>query len=111
MDIIFASDKLREQCNNSKKGVKAFGPDRARRLRKRLDDIDAAGSLDDFNLLPGRCHELTGTKRGQFSLDLDHPYRLIFEPAHNPVPRNEGGGLDWKGITAVRILGIEDTHE
>lgn len=38
-------------------------------------------------------------------------YRLIFEPANDPIPLKEDGGLDWKNITAVNIIGIEDTHE
>ena len=60
---------------------------------------------------PGRCHELTGGKRaGQLSVDLDHPYRLIFLPDHEQVPRLEDGGLDWARVTAIKILGVEDTH-
>ena len=45
------------------------------------------------------------------SLDLDGPYRLILVPSHNPVPMRTGGGMDWSQITAVTVLGIEDTHE
>ena len=49
--------------------------------------------------------------KSQLSVDLDHPYRLIFTPAHDPVPRLEDGGLDWSQVTAITILGVEDTHE
>jgi proteic killer suppression protein len=55
-------------------------------------------------------HELKGNRKGQLSLDLDHPYRLIFIPDHDPVPSTEDGGMDWGRVTAVKILGIEDTH-
>jgi proteic killer suppression protein len=54
---------------------------------------------------------LTGNRARQLSLDLDHPYRLIFEPAHNPIPRKDDGGLDWSKVTAIIIIGVEDTHE
>jgi len=57
-----------------------------------------------------RCHELKGDRTGQLSLDLDHPYRLIIEPAHDPIPRKPDGGLDWNKVTAVMIVGVEDTH-
>jgi len=57
-----------------------------------------------------RCHELTGKRKGTLSLDLDGPYRLIIQPLHNPLPERPEGGLDWNGITAIKILGIEDTH-
>ena len=57
----------------------------------------------------GRCHELTGDRRGQLSLDLVHPQRLIIEPAE-PVPRTQDGGLDWAAVTRVVVVEIADTH-
>jgi proteic killer suppression protein len=44
------------------------------------------------------------------ALDLDHPCRLIFAPAHNPLPLKEDGGLDWTAVTAIEIHEIEDYH-
>jgi proteic killer suppression protein len=32
-------------------------------------------------------------------------------PSHKPVPEKPDGGLDWKQVTAIKIIGIEDTHE
>ena len=56
-------------------------------------------------------HELTKGKRsGKLSVDLDHPYRLIFIPDHDPVPRRDDGGLDWSQVTTIKIVGVEDTH-
>ncbi|MBI5098423.1 MAG: killer suppression protein [Nitrospirae bacterium] len=63
------------------------------------------------NLPQARCHELKGNRKGQLSVDLDHPYRLIFEPANNPIPEKSDGGLEWNNVTKVRIIGMEDTHE
>jgi proteic killer suppression protein len=60
--------------------------------------------------LPGRCHELTGNRKGQISIDLEGPYRLLFEVADNPIPQKEDGGLKWSDVHTIRILGIEDTH-
>jgi len=54
---------------------------------------------------------LNGNRKGQLSFDLDHPCRLIFLPNHKPMPSTDDGGLDWSQVTAVKILGIEDTHE
>jgi len=87
-----------------------WGPERARRLKRRLDDLRAAPNLETMRQLPGRCHELTGDRKGQITIDLDGPYRLIFEPAENPPPIKEAGGLDWEKVTAVLILAVEDTH-
>jgi proteic killer suppression protein len=43
-------------------------------------------------------------------MDLDHPYRLIFTPDHDPHPTRPEGGLDWQQVTAIIIFGVEDTH-
>ena len=110
MDIAFSTIKLQKTLNTQNLLVKVHGPDRARRIRKRLDDLNAATTLEDIRSLPGRCHELTGDRAGQLALDLDHPYRLIFTPAHDPFPVKDDGGLDWTAVTAVVILGVEDYH-
>ncbi|MBF0552168.1 MAG: killer suppression protein [Deltaproteobacteria bacterium] len=88
---------------------------RAKKIRRCMKALRAAESLMDFwppKSGPERCHELTeGRRSGQLSVDLDHPYRLIFIPDHNPIPQREkGGGLDWSRVTAIKILGVEDTH-
>jgi len=36
-----------------------------------------------YSLL-GTLHPLTGDLKGTFSLDLEHPLRLLFEPDHDP---------------------------
>lgn len=110
MDILFETTKLRKVLNSQKLLIKTHGPKRASRIRRRLDDLQAAGTLEDMRSLPGRCHELTGDRSGQLALDLDHPYRLIFISAHDPLPIKDDGGLDWASVTAVVILGVEDYH-
>ena len=90
------------------------GKNRAKKIKIRLSELRAARSLADFlppKSGPSRCHELTGGKRaGQLSVDLDHPYRLIFVPDHDPIPTLDDGGLDWSQVTSIKILGVEDTH-
>ncbi len=60
--------------------------------------------------LPPRCHELGGDRVGQFSVDLDHPYRLLFIPADEPVPYREDGGIDLERVKEIEIIEIADTH-
>ena len=109
MDISFSSEKFRELCNRFDRLQRKHGQHRARKIRQRLDELRAAENLAEmWNI--GRCHELVGDRKGQLSLDLDGPYRLIFEVADNPVPTKPDGGLDWSQVTAVKILGVEDTH-
>ncbi len=111
MDIQFESSKAAEQYNNLKRLVRLHNLQRAKLIRRRLDDLRAAPDLEAMHNLPGRCHELKGDRALQLSVDLDGPYRLIFYPAHNPVPLKPDGGLDWKKVTAVVIKEVGDTHE
>lgn len=111
MVILFKTAKLEKECNNENLLVKRFGALRAKLLKRRLNELQAATSLDVLRSLPqSRGHELKGNRKGQLSVDLDHPYRLIFEPADNPIPKKSDGGLDWNKVTKVRIIGVEDTH-
>jgi proteic killer suppression protein len=91
--------------------VKVYGLRRENLILLRLDELYAAESLETLRFLPqARCHELKGNHEGKLSVDLDHPYRLLFKPANNPVPLKPDKGLDWSGVTEIEILGVEDTH-
>jgi proteic killer suppression protein len=111
MDIIFRDKSFGQECNRHDLLVKRQGQQRAKLIGRRLDDLRAAANLSFMRKLPGRCHELKGNKAGQLSLDLDGPYRLIFRVANDPVPTKPDGGLDWAQVTAIEILGLENTHE
>lgn len=111
MDIDFRTKKLEKQLTKTKELTK-LGPRRAQLVGQRLTEIEASSNLAVLKLIPGpRLHPLKGNRRGQLSVDLDHPYRLIFVPNHDPIPELESGGYDWSAITAVTIIEIADTHE
>jgi toxin HigB-1 len=49
------------------------------RLRKMLAFINAAGSLDELRVAPNYgLHELTGDRRGQWSMTVTRNWRLTF---------------------------------
>jgi plasmid maintenance system killer protein len=111
MEILFASSGEALNWNDSKRVLRQHGEQRAKLIRRRLDDLRAAACLRIMRTLPGRCHELKGDCAGQLSVDLDGPYRLIFKPAHNPSPEKPDGGLDWELVTAIALVGVVDTHD
>ncbi len=112
MVIIFKTSKLERVLNSERLIIKRYGPRRSELIKRRLYELKAATVLEDLRNIPQlRCHELKGNRKEQLSVDLDHPYRLIFEPADNPAPRKDDAGLDWTKITAIKIIGVEDTHE
>lgn len=110
MEIVFASAKFEALCNSDRRMEKEFGHQRAKLLRRRLDQLLAADTLEVMRALPGRCHELIGGRKGTLSIDLDGPYRLLFRPLNDPPPSKADGGLDWKRVLGIQILNVEDTH-
>ena len=110
MDIVFPNERAAAEFNSLKALSRSYGAENARRILRRLDDLRAAANLETMRNLPGRCHELKHDRAGQLAIDVRHPYRLIFEPANEPVPRKADGGLNWAGVTSIRILEVEDYH-
>lgn len=111
MDIFYDDEHHQRLCADPKLMKKKLGASCAKKLQRRLDDLDAAQNLEEMSRLPGRCHELEGDRKGQLSLDLDHPYRLIFQPEDQPPPTKPDGGLDRTKVEAIRILFVgEDYH-
>ncbi len=112
MDIIFKNRKFAEECNDFNLLRKRRGERQAQLIARRLDEMRAVDKLEGMRYLPAaRCHELKANLAGKLSLNLDGQYRLISEPAYDPIPRKLDGGLDWTKVTAVAVLEIRDTHE
>ena len=111
MDILFRTTRLQKDCNDSKRATRRWGAETSRMLRRRLDEFRSAETLNIVRVLPqARCHELVGDRKGQLSVDLKHPMRLVFEVANESPPRRADGGLDWARATAIRILEVIDYH-
>ncbi len=110
MDITFEDNKLKKFANNDKVGQKKLGTIRFKRYKQRLDQLKASKTLEDVRHQPGRFHELTGDRKGQWACDLDYPYRLIFRPQENPIPTDNDGKYIWIEILGVEVIEIEDYH-
>lgn len=88
-----------------------WGAERAKKVHLRLDQMRSAATLAELQTLPqARCHQLTGDRHEQFSLDLDGPYRLIVTIDQDPVPRLSDGGIDLDKVDRLLVLEIADTH-
>ena len=111
MQITFRTGKLQKACSQSKEAVKQYGPQSGAKLEQRMMELAAASCLDEVSRLsPARCHELKGARKGQLSVDLQHPYRLLFIPADDPPALKGDGGIDWHAVKEIEIIDIEDTH-
>ncbi len=98
MNITFKNKKLEKLSADFKLCTKHMGYRRAELFFKRLNALNLVDSLDDVKTFPGRFHELTGDRKGQWGCDLDHPYRLIFQP------------LLIQGEVNIQIIEIIDYH-
>ncbi|MGR3177932.1 MAG: type II toxin-antitoxin system RelE/ParE family toxin [Candidatus Anammoxibacter sp.] len=102
MIIYFRTKKLQKICSNTKSSLKKHGQEITQKLQQRLMELKAAPCLDDISRVPPqRCHKLSGNRDGQLSIDLKHPYRLLFIPANDPIPETKDGGLDWSKVTEI----------
>lgn len=102
---------MAEACESDRSGTKRFGAARWQLIRRRLASVLAAPTLADMANVPGHCHPLTGRRHGQFAISLDGPFRLVFEPANDPVPTLADGGIDRAAVTHIRILEVVDYHD
>jgi toxin HigB-1 len=111
MEISFASRKLEKACNIEREGDRMWGTENARRVRQRFAELSAADTLAVVaKIPPARLHALKGNRKGQYAVDVKHPFRLIFELAHDPIPKKDDGGVDLQRITRIRVLSVEDYH-
>jgi proteic killer suppression protein len=114
MQVQIPNKKLKRTIEDDAERVKRFGTEMAKKIRLRMGALVAAESLADFwppSSGPERCHELKGNLAGTFSIDLKHPYRLLFKSADTS---KEAATADekqrWQSINSVQIVSIEDTH-
>jgi len=86
LDITYKTRKLEKICTDVKAAEKAHGPEMADIIHQRIDEITAAETVEmmiQFHI--GRCHPLRQNRKGQYAVDLVHPYRLVFEKHGNTI--------------------------
>ena len=108
MEITFKSKKFQRVCEDGGKLIAQYGRQNARKIVRRLNEIEAAeslGMLVQYRI--GRCHPLTENRHGQFALDVEHPLRLIIEPIFEDGQSWE----DWPRIRKILVVEVTDYHD
>ncbi|MBQ5961124.1 MAG: type II toxin-antitoxin system RelE/ParE family toxin [Firmicutes bacterium] len=98
MDITYKNNKIKKVCTDVKVAERTYGREMTDKIFQRIYEIDAADTVEmmiQFHI--GRCHPLTQNRKGQYAVDLVHPYRLVFEK-------------NGDEIQIVNILEIVDYH-
>jgi proteic killer suppression protein len=111
MKIDFADKELKKCANDDSYRLRKMGKIRAKLFKQRLDEIAIAETLEDLRYLPGNYHELTNNRKGQWGVNLEQPYRLIFEPQSSPIPTDTHGKYVWIEIVDVIMIEIINYHK
>lgn len=114
MELLSRDKGLRAAVKGESDCRRYFGAEICKKIRLRIEALDAADSLADFwppKSGPERCHELEGKMAGVFSMDVKQPYRLLFKPNDPEAPDDFTNEHErWKSIKSIELLTIEDTH-
>ncbi len=110
MKVTFRTSKLARICSDDRLLTKTYGGN-ARKIKQRLSELNAADALSDIGTLPAaRLHPHSGKPRGYFSIDINHPFRILLWVADDPMPLKQDGGVDLTKVTEVVIEEIYDPH-
>jgi proteic killer suppression protein len=109
MRINYLDEKLRKLCETRREAEKKLGAECAKKLRTRLSDLDAATHVRE--LIAGHPHPLERDQPGQFAVNLAGGKRLVFEPDHESIPKDDQGNIDWSQVTSITIVFIGDYHD
>ena len=105
LNLAFATKALRSLCENRSIAEGELGTKTAGRLRRRLADLRAAGSLAD--ILSGGLVETFSSKTDELSFDLMGS-KLVLRVNHHALPVDDLGNVEWKRVTRVKIMSIEE---
>lgn len=114
MNISFRNRSLEKLVNSQKALTRKFGDKVSKGIMMRMGLLRAVLNLSQVpHVPPERCHELKSPRKGQFAVypSKKSGVRLIFKPAHNPVPLKDDRGIDLIQITDIVIWEVKNYHD
>lgn len=86
MEISYKNKKIEKVCTDARASDRTYGSAMSEKIQMRISEIEAADTVEEMiRFRIGRCHPLISDRKGQYAVDLVHPYRLIFEKHGNEV--------------------------
>ncbi len=98
MKITYANKKMEKVCTDAKIADRTYGKNMSYKIFQCIGQIIAADTVEfliEHHI--SRCHPLSQNRKGQYAMDLEQPYRLVFEKK-------------GKDIQIVNILEITNYH-
>ena len=86
MEIKYKNKGIQKVCEDASVATRKYGREMADKIHSRIDQIEAIDTVEElikFGI--GRCHPLAQNRRGQYAMDLEHPYRLVFKKEGNTI--------------------------
>ena len=79
MVVTYKNKKLERVCTDAYYATRQYGKKMAEKIQTRIDQISAFPNVEQMlQFQIGRCHALANNRKGQYAVDLIHPYRLVF---------------------------------
>lgn len=86
MEITYKTRKIEKVCTIASEAEKKYGSEMAEKIHQRIDEIYAIDTVEEMvQFYIGRCHPLKENRKGQYAMDLVHPYRLVFEKTGDKI--------------------------
>ncbi len=86
MELTYKNRKIERICSSVEVSDKIYGVEMSYKIHLRLDQIRASETVENLvEFRIGRCHPLSMNRKGQYAMDLVHPYRLIFEKVGDSI--------------------------
>ena len=86
MEITYKTKKIEKICTDAKIAEKTYGRNMAEKIQQRIQEIYSADTVEmmvKYHI--GRCHPLKQNRKGQYAVDLVHPYRMVFNVIEDEI--------------------------
>ena len=112
MVIRFEEEALAKICNSGALLQKHWGMDRGRLISRRLSQIAAMPNLHWLAAIPGILTvPVRPDRRGELTVAVLLPLRIVFKVDHNPIPLHEDGNARCKEIKKIVLLEVLDDED
>jgi len=102
MIVFFNTEQQRIDCASLERLVQIFGEKKARRIKQRLDELDAAQNLVHFKALPATNCRSIDSQNGLVAVTTIPPACILLQAI------NESGASSWHQVTTVKILKLNE---
>ncbi len=116
MNIYFADEDLKLNCNDFDRARKKWGNRDAKKLIRHLGQVRVATSFADLWMLKHlhleELRKRKGKRQGQWSIRVEGGLRIVFCPAGDELTwRDPAGNYIWNNMRAIEIIEVVDYHD